>query len=286
MTTSLSLHAQATQRKRLERVVLIALEIALAILVLLPFMWMFSVSVKPETEPFAIPARLWPTNPTLENYQTALYPEFIRYGINSVIVSVLTIIVSISTGLMAAYSFTRLNFPGRRVILIGIILAQMFPVATMIIPIYQIARQVGLINTYPSLVLAYLTLTLPVTIWMLRGFIRNIPPELEESAMVDGCTRLQAFWRIVVPLARPGIVATAVWIAIVTWQEFIFALAFTTSREMRTLPVGMLDFIGQFGTQYGALMAGSVIVSAPILVLFFFLQQYFVAGLTAGAVKG
>src|SRR5262249_52173479 len=103
---------------------------------------------------------------------------------------------------------------------------------------------------------------------------------------VDGSTRMGAFWRVVVPLARPGIVATAVWIAIVTWQEFIFALAFTTSRDMRTIPVGILDFVGQFGTQYGAIMAGSVIVSAPILLLFFFLQRYFVAGLTAGAIKG
>jgi ABC-type glycerol-3-phosphate transport system permease component len=278
--------SRSPARSRLQKTILVGLEILLAVVVILPFMWMFSVSVKPESEPFAIPARLWPTNPTIENYQTALYPEFIRYGINSVMISLLTIIVSISTGLMAAYAFTRLNFPGRRVLLIAIILAQMFPVATMIIPIYQIARVAGLINTYPALVLAYVTVTLPVTVWMLRGFIRNIPPELEESAMVDGCTRIGAFWRVVVPLARPGIVATAVWIAIVTWQEFIFALAFTTSRDMRTIPVGILDFVGQFGTQYGSIMAGAVIVSAPILLLFLFLQRYFVAGLTAGAIKG
>ena len=286
MNSAQVLHRQAVRRKRTTKAILVALEVLLAIIILLPFMWMFSVSVKPETEPFAIPARLWPLSPTIENYKTALYPEFIRYGINSVIVSILTIIVSITTGLMAAYGFTRLNFPGRRTLLVAIILAQMFPVATMIIPIYQIARVAGLINTYPALVLAYLTITLPVAVWMLTGFIRSIPPELEESAMVDGCTRIGAFWRVVVPLARPGIVATAVWIAIVTWQEFIFALAFTTSRDMRTIPVGILDFVGQFGTQYGAIMAGSVIVSAPILLLFFFLQRYFVAGLTAGAVKG
>jgi len=286
MNTAQALHRQAIRRKQTTKAILVALEILLAIIILLPFMWMFSVSVKPETEPFAIPARLWPINPTIDNYKTALYPEFIRYGINSVIVSLLTILVSITTGLMAAYGFTRLNFPGRRTLLVAIILAQMFPVATMIIPIYQIARVAGLINTYPALVLAYLTITLPVAVWMLTGFIRSIPPELEESAMVDGCTRIGAFWRVVVPLARPGIVATAVWIAIVTWQEFIFALAFTTSRDMRTIPVGILDFVGQFGTQYGAIMAGSVIVSAPILLLFFFLQRYFVAGLTAGAVKG
>ena len=137
-------------------------------------------------------------------------------------------------------------------ILVAIILAQMFPVATMIIPLYKIMNGFNLINTYPALVLAYLTLTLPVSIWMLRGFIQNIPPDLEEAAMVDGCTRLQAFWRLVLPLARPGIAATAVWIAVVTWQEFLFALAFTTTANMRTIPVGMADFRASTGFATGS----------------------------------
>jgi ABC-type glycerol-3-phosphate transport system permease component len=283
---SVRVKQQARRNHLTRQTILIILQLALAIIVLLPFFWMFSVSIKSEAEPFSIPARLWPLAPTVENYQAVLYPAFLRYMLNSVIVSLLTMLISISTGLLAAYSFSRLDFPGRRVVLIGIVLAQMFPVVTMIIPIYQVIRQIGLINTYPALVLAYLTLTLPVSIWMLRSFINNIPLELEEAAVVDGCTRLQAFWRIIVPLARPGIAATAVWIAVVTWQEFIFALAFTTSQDMRTLPVGILDFVGQFSTNYGRLMAGSVIISMPILILFFFLQRYFIAGLTAGAVKG
>ncbi len=274
------------RRRMLHHGILIALQLLLVIIVMLPFLWMFSVSIKPANEPFSIPPRLWPENPTLDNYESALYPEFGRYFLNSVIVSVLTMILSISVGLLAAYGFGRFNFPGLRALLIAIILAQMFPIATMIIPLYKIMNSLGLINTYAALVLAYLTLTLPVSIWMLRGFIRNIPPDLEEAAMVDGCTRLQAFWRLVVPLARPGIAATAVWIAVVTWQEFLFALAFTTTRDMRTISVGMSDFQGQFGIRYGELMASSVMVSVPIIVLFFFLQRYFVAGLTAGATKG
>lgn len=274
------------RRRILHQGVLIGLQLLLVVVVMLPFLWMFSVSIKPANEPFSIPPRLWPENPTFDNYESAMYPEFGRYFLNSVIVSLLTMILSISVGLLAAYGFGRFSFPGMRVLLVAIILAQMFPVATMIIPLYKIMNGLGLINTYASLVLAYLTLTLPVSIWMLRGFIRNIPPDLEEAAMVDGCTRLQAFWRLVVPLARPGIAATAVWIAVVTWQEFLFALAFTTTRDMRTIPVGMSDFQGQFGIRYGELMASSVMVSVPIIVLFFFLQRYFVAGLTAGATKG
>ncbi|MEM7737175.1 MAG: carbohydrate ABC transporter permease, partial [Deinococcota bacterium] len=194
--------------------------------------------------------------------------------------------ISISVGLLAAYSFSRFRVRGFKVLLVAIILAQMFPVATMIIPIYKIMRRFSLLDTYPALIIAYITITLPVAIWMLLGFIGNIPKELEESALVEGATRLQAFWRIAVPLARPGIAATAVWIAVVTWQEFIFALAFTSSREMRTVSVGISDFIGQYGIRYGELMASSVMVSLPIMVVFFFLQRQFVAGLTAGASKG
>jgi ABC-type glycerol-3-phosphate transport system permease component len=292
-TTELQTKARPAHRRRrtswraiVQRGLLLLAQIAVTLLVLVPFFWMFSVAIKPNNEPFAIPVRLWPLNPTIENFQKVLYPEFIRYGINSVVVSITTMIVAITCGLMAAYSFSRLRFPGFRFVLVAIVAAQMFPVTTMIIPIYQVVRGLGLIDTYAALVLAYLTLTLPVSIWMLRSFISNIPQELEEAAMVDGCTRFQAFRRIIVPLSLPGIVATAVWIAIVTWQEFIFALAFTTSKEMRTIPVGILDFMGQFGIKYGELMAGSIIVSIPIIVLFFWLQKYFIAGLTAGAVKG
>ena len=285
-TMSTALRRQRIRQKTVKNVILIGLQLLLAFVILVPFLWMFSVSIKPANEPFAIPVRLWPQNPTLENYKNAIYPEFGRYFLNSIIVSVLTMILSISVGLLAAYSFGRFKFPGSRPLLVLIILAQMFPVATMIIPLYKIMNGLNLINTYPALVLAYITLTLPVSIWMLRGFIQNIPRDLEEAAMVDGCTRLQAFWRLVVPLARPGIAATAVWIAVVTWQEFLFALAFTTTRNMRTISVGMADFQGQFGIRYGELMASSVMVSMPIIVLFFFLQRYFVAGLTAGATKG
>lgn len=278
--------AQRERQKQIRSFILVSLQILLVIIVLLPFLWMLSVSFKPANEPFAIPTRLWPENPTLQNYANAFYPEFRRYFLNSIVVSVSTVIVSISTGLLAAYSFSRFALRGLTVLMIGIILAQMFPVGAMIIPIYKVMRDLQMLNTYPSLILAYITITLPVSIWMLRGFIRNIPPDLEEAAMVDGATRLQAFVRIIVPLSRPGIIATAVWIVVVTWQEFLFALAFTSSRDMRTLPVGMNDFIGQYGIRWGELMASSVMVSIPIIALFFFLQRYFVAGLAAGATKG
>ena len=147
-------------------------------------------------------------------------------------------------------------------------------------------RAAHLLNTYASLILAYVAVTLPVAIWMLRGFLARMPLTLEEAAAIDGAGPVRTFFEIIVPLCRPGIVATAVFVLIVTWQEFLFALSFTSTKEMRTLPVGMNDFIGQYGIRYGELMASSVLISLPVVVVFMILQRQFVSGLTAGAGEG
>lgn len=273
-------------RSTLGRVLLLALQIGVAALVLLPFFWMFSVSLKPANEPFAIPAELWPREPTFDNYILALRPEFQRYFLNSLIVSCSTLVITIPLALLAAYSLARFQFWLLSVFLGLVVLAQFFPAGAIIIPIYKIVRAAGLLDTYASLIIAYITVTLPVAIWMMRGFLMRVPKTLEEAAAIDGAKPLRAFIDIVVPLAKPGIIATSVWVLIVTWQEFLFALSFTSSKEMRTLPVGMNDYIGQYGIRYGELMASSVMISVPVIVLFFFLQRQFVAGLTASAVKG
>lgn len=268
------------------RLVLILCQIALAFFVLLPFFWMFSVSLKPATEPFAIPARLWPESPTLDNYVTAFRPEFRTYFMNSLIVSGASVVITVSLALLAAYSFARRTLLILTALMSLVVLAQMFPHSAIIIPIYKVMRTADLLNTYSSLIIAYVSVTLPVAIWMLRGFLLKLPVSLEEAAAIDGAGPLRVFFEIVVPLARPGIIATGVYVLIVTWQEFLFALSFTSTKEMRTLPVGLNDFIGQYGIRYGELMASSVMVSLPVIAVFFFLQRYFVAGLTAGAVKG
>jgi ABC-type glycerol-3-phosphate transport system permease component len=273
-------------RKRTARWTLTALNVVLGLVILLPFFWMVSVSLKPATEPFAIPARLWPQDPTLENYVTAFRPEFRTYFFNSVVVSLTTVVITVSLGLLAAYAFTRAQFRLLTVLMTLVIVAQMFPASAIIIPIYKMMKAADLLNSYVSLVLAYVTVTLPVAIWMLRGFMANLPTTLEEAAAIDGAGPLRTFFEIIVPLCRPGIIATAVFVLIVTWQEFLFALSFTSTKEMRTLPVGVNDFIGQYGIRYGELMASSVLISLPVIVVFFLLQRQFVAGLTAGAVKG
>ena len=268
------------------RLWLITAQIALVTFVLLPFFWMLSVSLKPPAEPFAIPARLWPENPTLENYVTAFRPEFRTYFLNSLIVSSASVAITVTLGLLAAYSFSRAKLVAITGLMSLVVLAQMFPHSAIIIPIYKMMRAGDLLNTYTSLIIAYVSVTLPVAIWMLRGFLAKLPVSLEEAAAIDGAGPVRIFREIVVPLARPGIIATSVYVLIVTWQEFLFALSFTSTKEMRTLPVGLNDFIGQYGIRYGELMASSVMVSLPVIAVFFFLQRYFVAGLTAGAVKG
>lgn len=268
------------------RALLIVCQCLLALFVLSPFFWMLSVSLKPATEPFAIPARLWPDAPTVENYITAFRPEFRTYFLNSLIVSGATVVITVTLALFAAYAFARVQLLIITVMMSAVVLAQMFPHAAIIIPIYKMMRAADLLNTHLSLIIAYVSVTLPVAIWMLRGFLLKLPVSLEEAAAIDGAGPVRVFWDIVVPLARPGVIATAVYVLIVTWQEFLFALSFTSTREMRTLPVGLNDFIGQYGIRYGELMASSVMVSIPVIAVFFFLQRYFVAGLTVGAVKG
>jgi multiple sugar transport system permease protein/raffinose/stachyose/melibiose transport system permease protein len=261
-------------------------QLALLAVILVPFFWMLSVSLKPADEPFAIPAKLWPDNPTFDNFITAFRPEFEIYFVNSIVVSLSTVLITVTLALLAAYSFTRNQTRMILVLMSLVIIAQMFPASAIIIPIYKLMRSADLLNTYTSLILAYVTMTLPVAIWMLRGFLARLPTELDEAAAVDGCGPFRTFVFIILPLCRPGIIATSVFVLIVTWQEFLFALSFTSTKEMRTLPVGMNDFIGQYGIRYGELMASSVLISIPVIAIFFLLQRQFVAGLTAGAIKG
>jgi ABC-type glycerol-3-phosphate transport system permease component len=275
-----------TQPSRLARAGLALAQIVLALIILLPFFWMVSVSLKPGDEPFAIPANLWPDDPTLQNYVTAFRPEFKIYFINSIVVSLSTVVITVTLALLAAYTFTRSQTRTILVCMSLVVAAQMFPASAIIIPIYKLMKTADLLNTYASLVLAYITVTLPVAIWMLRAFMARLPVELDEAAAIDGCGPLRTFFAVILPLCRPGIVATVVFVLIVTWQEFLFALSFTSTKEMRTLPVGMNDFIGQYGIRYGELMASSVLVSIPVVAIFFLLQRQFVAGLTAGALRG
>jgi ABC-type glycerol-3-phosphate transport system permease component len=273
-------------REAVMKAVRYLLIVLLLIFVLFPFFYMVSTAFKVEEDLFSSPPKFLPRSPTLMNFHQALQPKFIRYFMNSFIVTIGTTIIVIAVALFSSYAFSRLRFRGRKFLLKIIIFTQLFPLIVIIIPIYVLYNKMGIVNTHLSLIIAYLAFTVPVGVWMLRGFFKGIPYNLEEAAMVDGCTRLTAFIRVVLPLARPGISATAVYIFIVTWQEFMFALTMLTGEKMRTLPVGILDFIRQYGVNWGGLMALSTLITIPVFILFLVLQRQFISGLTQGSVKG
>ncbi|MGQ9779575.1 MAG: carbohydrate ABC transporter permease, partial [Bacillota bacterium] len=186
----------------------------------------------------------------------------------------------------AAYGLARFKFRGRNFFSMGLLVTQMFPPVLLIIPIYLIMINLRLVNTYAALVITYCTFAVPFSTWMLYGYFETLPAELEEAALVDGCSRLGTLFRIIIPLAAPGIAAVALFSFILSWQEYMFALTLTRTAEMRTLPVGISMLVGFREVLWGQLMAGSVIVTVPVVVLFVYFQKYLIKGLTMGAIKG
>jgi multiple sugar transport system permease protein/raffinose/stachyose/melibiose transport system permease protein len=251
-----------------------------------PLVTMVGMSLKAPDEQLTIPPTLLPARPTLKNYEDALgLGVFLRYLLNSIVLTVATTFVATVLGCLATFGFTRLQFSGRRTLLVVVILGQLVPLAAIAVPLYQMASGLGLIDSLPTLAVAYLAMTLPVCVWMLRSYLIRIPPELEEAAIVDGCSELGAFVRIALPLAAPGIAASAAYIFFLVWQEFLLVLVFTTKAENRTLPAGILDFVGQYITNWGNLMAASVLMAVPAMFAFLFIERRIVSGLTEGAVK-
>jgi len=206
--------------------------------------------------------------------------------LNSLLIAASSTIIVLAVALFSSYSYARLRFPGRDFFFVLILLSQLFPLAAIIVSLYKLMSQFRLIDTYWSLIIAYLTFSVPVGVWLLRNFFLGIPRELEEAAMIDGCTRFMAFWKVVVPLVRPGLGATFAYLFFITWQEFMFALTFITSETKRTLPVGIFDYVGQYETNWGNLMAASALICIPVFILFMFVQQQLVGGLTRGSIKG
>jgi len=252
---------------------------------------MLLTSIKSGFAAMQFPPQWWPSEPTLASYQKLLDPansvgqDFLRFFLNSLIVSVLTTILAVVVAVPAAYAFSRFRFPGRKFLFFSVLLRNMFPAVIFLVPLFILMRWLGLVNTHGSLVLTYLTFGLPLAIWLLKGFYDNIPIQLEQAARIDGATRFQAFLLIVTPLSVPGIIATAIYSFIGAWNEYIYAATFLTKNEQLTLPVGIQRFFSENTTDFPGLMAASFMMSVPVVVLFLVLQKYFVRALTEGAVK-
>lgn len=269
------------------RVVANIVAIVVAVVVIFPVYWMFATALKQPGRIMSATPQFVPWPISLENFGRALgAPEFAVYLRNSLTVSLATVVLSMLVAVGAAFATVRFTFVGRKALLVVLVLVQMVPSSAMVIPLYLMLRQIGALDMVPGLVLTYLTFVLPFTVWNLRGFIAAIPVELEEAAMIDGCSRVQAFRRIVLPLLAPGIVATSIFAFINAWDDYLFAYVLMRSQSNYTLPVWLVSFSTAVQVDYGATIAASAIFSLPVLVFFLFVQRRLVGGLTSGAVKG
>jgi multiple sugar transport system permease protein len=253
---------------------------------LLPFVFMLFTSLKTDQEAYAIPPTFWPEQATLDAYtQVIVWSDFPRYFMNSTIVSLGTALLSTVLGALAGYGFSRFNFRGRGSYM-GLILAtQLLPGVLLVGPYFKLLAAIGLYNTYLGLILAFTTITLPFSAWMLKGFIDTVPEEMDHAALVDGCTPLGAFTQVVLPVIAPGMVATIVFAFLLAWGDLLWALVLTSGDDMAMVTLGLSRLVTQFRIIWPQLMAGSVIASVPCMVLYLALQNYLVKGLTAGAVK-
>ena len=251
-----------------------------------PVYWMLNTAFKPAKDAIDPDPSLLPTGFTLDNFRRALdIADFWGPVGRSLIVSLSVVAIGIVVGTLAALAISRFAFRGRKVVIVGILAVQMIPLVAMIIPVFLLLNDLDQYDKLSGLVITYLTFILPFTVWTLRGFIVNIPKELEEAAMVDGCTRTGAFIRVVFPLLAPGMVATSVYAFIQAWNEYLYALMLL-SQEHQTATVWLGNFTTKHGTEYAPMMAGSTMMAVPIVVLFLLVQRKMAAGLTAGAVKG
>ncbi|MFG2435324.1 carbohydrate ABC transporter permease [Streptomyces sp. NPDC048508] len=251
-----------------------------------PVYWMFNTAFKPAKDAIDPDPSLFPTGLTLDNFRRALdIADFWGPVGRSLVVSVSVVVVGIIVGMLAALAISRFAFRGRKVVIVGILAVQMVPLVAMIIPVFLLLNDLDQYDKLSGLIITYLTFILPFTVWTLRGFIVNIPKELEEAAMVDGCSRTGAFMRVVFPLLAPGMVATSVYAFIQAWNEYLYALMLM-SQKNQTATVWLGNFTTKHGTEYAPMMAGSTMMAVPIVVLFLLVQRKMAAGLTAGAVKG
>jgi multiple sugar transport system permease protein len=271
----------------LEKTFAYAVLSALALVVLFPFYWMTITSFKTEEQMRSIVSMFWPKPFAVENYQQLLAKtEFAAWYGNSVFVAVSSTLLATAVGTIGAYALARLKFLGRGFMASATLITYLVPPSILFIPLYKQMQGLGMANSLAGLIAAYPSFTVPFVTWLLMGYFESIPEELEEAAMIDGATRFGAFYRIVLPLSAPGVLAAGLYAFTQAWNEFLYALVFITDGKLRTLPVGLASFITGDVYGWGYLMSGAVLTTLPVIAAYIYLQKYMVEGLTAGGVKG
>ncbi|MGD1108754.1 MAG: carbohydrate ABC transporter permease [Mycobacterium sp.] len=253
----------------------------------LPVLWILSLSFKPTST--VKDGKLIPSSVTLDNYRGIFRGDFFSSAlINSIGIGLITTVIAVVLGAMAAYAIARLDFPGKRLLIGATLLITMFPAISLVTPLFNIERAVGLFDTWPGLILPYITFALPLAIYTLSAFFREVPWDLEKAAKIDGATPGQAFRKIIVPLAAPGLVTAAILVFIFAWNDLLLALSLTATKAAITAPVAIANFPGtsQFEEPTGSIAAGAIVITVPIVVFVLIFQRRIVAGLTSGAVKG
>jgi len=272
---------------RLQSAASYAVLLTLLVIVIFPFFWMTITSFKNEDQMRSLVSMFWPSPFVTDNYRQLLgKTDFVAWYKNSIVVAVSSTLVATAIGTIGAYALARLRFLGRAFMASAVLITYLVPPSILFIPLYAQIRNLGLADSLTGLIAAYPSFTVPFVTWLLMGYFESIPEELEESAMIDGATRFGAFYRVVLPLAAPGLLAAGLYAFTQAWNEFLYALVFITDVKLRTLPVGLSTFITGDVYGWGYLMAGAVLTTVPVIVAYIYLQRYMVEGLTAGSVKG
>lgn len=261
--------------------------LVLLVVTLFPFYWMLNTSLKPPVEVFASPPSFISAHWSLDAYRTIFSTRPVgRYFVNSLIVAVGATALSVSLAALCAYGLTRFFPRGATPFVMFLLFTKMLPETLLIIPYFRLMSELGLLNTYLALIIAYSSFALPFSVWMLIGFFRSIPREIDEAATMDGATILQTFRKVVLPLARPGLVAVALFTFLIAWNSYVWALVLTTDSSMFVLSVGVANMVGEYRVQWNELMAAALVAALPVMVIYAFLERHLVDAITAGAVKG
>jgi multiple sugar transport system permease protein len=278
---------QRLQRRRMAASGRMLVLLPLMLFVLFPFYWVVITSFKTTSQISARTSVFWPEPFTLDQFSALLFgTPFLRWFANSALVAGVSTIISVAFAALTAYALSRLKFRGSGLLTSFLLITYLLPATLIFIPLYQTLSTLGLVNTYGALMLTYPTFLLPFATWVLIGYFRSIPVELEEAAMIDGASRLYTFWKIVLPLAAPALLAVALFAFTTAWNEFLFAFVFITSESLRTLPIGLQSLVFGDILPWGQLMAASLFTAIPVAVLYVYAQRFLAEGLTVGAVKG
>ncbi len=284
-----------SSRRFSQKLLYFLLTIPVLLFIFLPLLWLLSASFSTQVELFTVPPHWIPQHPTLQNYLDIFFPDkaasavpktFAVALLNSLKIATAVTVICIAVGSLAAYALVRIPFGANRSIQLGMIATRMIPEVSLILPLFIIASSLQLINKPIVLILTYMSFALPYAIWLMTAYFQTVPVDLEEAARLDGCSRLGILFRVVMPVSVPGLVSTAMFVFLLAWDEFFYALIFTSTLTAKTIPVALAEFVGRYAVNVNGMMAGGILAAIPPVVVALIFQRYIVSGMTAGAVKG